>query len=206
MKNYTITVARGFGSGGKQIAAKLAEELGIECYEHRILAYVTRKYGLEQEHLEEEKLRESYIAMQLKRLQKSVLPIPVTSHFVSDDELFAYQTEVIKKLSEEESCIIVGKCADYILKDRDNVISIYIEAPRPFCRKRIMDRMQVSAAEADHLIEKTDKYRAEYYKYYTHGNYWTNPVNYDLTLNSERIGMENCVKLIKEYLNIKLGV
>lgn len=207
MKNYVITVARGFGSGGKQIAMKLAEELGIECYEHRILAYATRKYGLEQQDLEEvdEKLRGSYISMQLKRLQKSLLPIPTTNHFVSDDELFAYQTEIIKKLCEEESCVIVGKCADYILKDRENVISVYIEAPRPFCRQRIMDRMQVSATEADHLIEKTDKYRAEYYKYYTHGNYWTNPVNYDLTLNSERIGIENCVKLIKDYVKIKLG-
>lgn len=68
-----------------------------------------------------------------------------------------------------------------------------------------MDRMQVSAEEADRLIEKTDRYRAEYYKYYTKGNYWTNPVNYDLTLNSEKVGMENCVKVIKNYLNLKFG-
>lgn len=68
-----------------------------------------------------------------------------------------------------------------------------------------MDCMQVSAEEADRLIEKTDRYRAEYYKYYTKGNYWTNPVNYDLTLNSEKVGMENCVKVIKNYLNLKFG-
>lgn len=207
MKHYIITVARGFGSGGKQIAMKLAEELGIECYEHRILAYATQKYGLEQQELEEvdEKLRGSYLSNQLKRLQRSLLPIPEDHHFVSDDQLFSYQADVIKRLCEEESCIIVGKCADYILRDRDDVVGIYIEAPRAFCRQRIMNRMQVSADEADRLIEKTDRYRAEYYKYYTKGNYWTNPVNYDLTLNSEKVGMENCVKVIKNYLDLKFG-
>ena len=66
--------------------------------------------------------------------------------------------------------------------------------------------MEVSEPEAHRLIEKTDKYRADYYKYYTHGNYWTNPVNYDLTLNSERVGIDNCVKVIKDYLTIKFGI
>lgn len=206
MENYVITVARGFGSGGKQVAEKLAKVLGIDCYEHRILAYASQKYGIDAHEFEEadEKLRGSYISKQLAKLQKSILPRPVIGRFVSDDELFAYQTEVIKKLCDEKSCIIIGKCADYVLKDRKNVVSVYIEAPRPFCRKRIMERLNVPAEEADRLIEKTDKYRAEYYKYYTHGNYWTNPVNYDLTLNSERIGLDNCVNLIRDYLKIKI--
>lgn len=206
MKNYVITVARGFGSGGKQIASKLAEELGIECYEHRIFAYALQKYEPQEVEGGDERLRSLYISRQLEKLQKSIYPKPVTHKFVSDDELFAYQSEVIKKICEDNSCIIVGKCADYILRDWENVISVYIEAPRAFCRERIMDRMNVSADEADHLIEKTDKYRAEYYKYYTNGNYWTNPVNYDLTLNSERVGLEGCVKLIKDYLEIKKKV
>ena len=111
--------------------------------------------------------------------------------------------KIIEDLADTESCVIVGKCADWILKDRPNVISIYIEAPRPYCRKRIMERMQVDAATADRSISQTDKYRAAYYEYYTGGNYWTNPVNYDLTLNSERVGIENCVKTIEEYIRIK---
>lgn len=99
--------------------------------------------------------------------------------------------------------MIVGKCADYVLKDRKNVVSIYIEAPRAFCLERTMQRMKVSADVAAATIENTDKYRADYYKYYTKGNYWTNPVNYDMTLNSEKVGIAGCVKMIEEYLVMK---
>lgn len=98
---------------------------------------------------------------------------------------------------------IVGKCADYVLKNRPNVVSIYIEAPRAFCVERTIANMGVTPEVANATIERTDKFRVDYYKYYTHGNYWTNPVNYDLTLNSERVGVENCVKTIEQYLIIK---
>lgn len=90
-----------------------------------------------------------------------------------------------------------------MLRDCDNVISIYIEAPRAACVDSIMDKLGVTEPEAHKLIEKTDKYRADYYKYYTQGGYWTNPVNYDMTLNSARIGREKCVDVIVDYMNIK---
>lgn len=91
------------------------------------------------------------------------------------------------------------------MKDYPNVISIYIEAPREYCRTRIMRKMSLSAEEADRVITKTDRYRAAYYEYYTGGNYWTNPVNYDLTLNSERVGQDKCIELIKQYVKLKFG-
>lgn len=91
----------------------------------------------------------------------------------------------------------------HVLKNRPNVVSIYIEAPRAFCVERTITNMGVTPEVANATIERTDKFRADYYKYYTHGNYWTNPVNYDLTLNSERVGVENCVKTIEQYLIIK---
>lgn len=99
--------------------------------------------------------------------------------------------------------MIVGKCADWVLKDRENVVSIYIEAPRSFCLPRIMQKMQVSSEVANLSITKTDQYRAAYYAYYTGGNYWTNPVNYDLTLNSARVGVDHCVTVILQYLKLK---
>ena len=105
--------------------------------------------------------------------------------------------------AETESCVIVGKCADWILRGRENVVSIYIEAPRAFCLERTIKNMGVTKEVAAATIAHTDKYRADYYAHYTHGNYWTNPVNYDMTLNSERVGVENCVKVIKNYLQIK---
>ena len=139
----------------------------------------------------------------LRGLPRSKSYITRNEKFISDDKLFEYQSQIIRDLAEKESCVIVGKCADYVLKDRPNVVSIYIEAPRAFCVERTIANMGVTEEVANATIERTDKYRADYYKYYTHGNYWTNPVNYDLTLNSDRVGVENCVKTIEQYLIIK---
>lgn len=204
--NYIITFARGFGTGGKEIASKLAKELGIHCYENRILTLASQMSGLDETLFQEvnEKIRTTGgFANFLRGLPKSRQYITRNEKFVSDDTLFNYQKKIIENLAENESCVIVGKCADWILRGRDNVVSIYIEAPRDFCVKRTIEHMGVTEETANNTIENTDKYRAEYYKHYTHGNYWTNPVNYDMTLNSEKVGVDNCVKIIKEYLKIK---
>ena len=124
---------------------------------------------------------------------------------MSDRTLFEYQAKIIRQLADTESCVIVGKCADFVLRDHENVFSFYIEAPRPYCRDNVVRRMGVSGREADKLISKTDKYRADYYKHYTGGNYWTNPVNYDLTLNAEKVGKDNCIKVIKSYVALRCG-
>ena len=155
MTNYVITIARGFGSGGKQIAIKLSEALGIPCY--------------------------------------------------SDQKLFDVQAEIIRNLAKTESCIIIGKCANMILKDYPNVISVYIEAPRRACLDSVMEKLRVSEEEAAKMIVSTDAYRSEYYKTYTGGEDWTNPTAYDMTLNSDRVGRDNCVECIKKYIDIKFG-
>lgn len=208
METYAITIARGFGSGGREIASKLADRLGIHSYENRILTLAAQYSGLDEHDFVEvdEHLRSGYVGSQLRKLQKRLTPKPQIQRFLSDDRLFQFQEEIIRKLVQEENCIIVGKCADYVLKDYDNVLSIYIEAPRPFCRSRVMDRLQVSADEADRLITRTDRYRADYYKYYTGGNYWTNPVNYDFTLNNGRLGDEKCIQMILNALEVKFGI
>lgn len=208
MDNYVITIARGFGSGGKMIASELAAELGIKCYENRILTLASQLSDVEEYRFTEvdEKLRDEYYLHKIKNLPRLLNPKPVEKGFVSDDKLFEYQSKIIRQLAETESCVIVGKCADYVLREYKNVISIYIEAERQFCVTRIMNRMQVSEQEAHKYISKTDKYRADYYKYYTGGQEWTNPVNYDMTLNSGKIGPDQCIKVIKNYLNIKFGI
>ncbi|PWJ47348.1 AAA family ATPase [Faecalicatena contorta] len=205
MEHLIITVARGFGSGGKSIANQVAEDLGINCYENQILTLASQISGIDENILVEtnEKIRgKSYVHSLLHNLPRTLMP-RVEGEFQSDKNIFQIQKQIIEKLAATESCIIVGKCADWILRDRPNVISIYIEAPRAYCRQKIMDRMNVNEAVADKSITQTDKYRAEYYKHYTGGNYWTNPVNYDLTLNSARVGFDNCVKTIETYIQIK---
>lgn len=205
MKTYAITIARGFGSGGREIASQLADQLGIHSYENRILTLAAQYSGRDEQDFVEvdERLRGNYLTSQLRRLQKRLVPVPQKREFSSDDRLFEFQKKIILELVKTENCIIVGKCADFVLKDCDNVLSVYIEAPRSFCLKRVMDRMKVGEEEAHEMISSTDRYRAEYYKYYSGGNYWTNPVNYDLILNNGRLGDERCIEIIKSALRLK---
>ena len=207
MTNFVVTFARGFGSGGKVIASKLAKDLNIHCYENRILTLASQLSGLDEEMFQavNEKIRtsEKSFAGLMKGLPRAKKYIARNEKFVSDDTLFEYQKQIIKNLADTESCVIVGKCADYILAGRPNVVSVYIEAPRDYCIKRTMENMGVTEDVAVATIKNTDKYRAEYYEYYTHGNYWTNPINYDMTLNSEKVGIDECVEIIKSYLKIK---
>lgn len=207
MNNYVITIARGFGSGGKEIATRLGERLGIPCYERQILTMASDKSGIDESLFVEtdEKLRGSKIAKLMHKIPKEELIEPQDKKFISDDNLFNIQAEIIRNLARTESCIIVGKCADYVLKDFDNVISVYIEAPRAACVKSVMSKMYIPETRAHKLIEATDKYRADYYNYYTGGGYWTNPVNYDMTLNSDRVGRDKCVDVILEYIKIRFS-
>ena len=206
MENFVITFARGFGTGGKAIASQLAKELGIHCYENRILTLASQLSGLDENIFQEvnEKMREtSGFSSFLRGLPRSRRYISRNEKFVSDDKLFEYQSEIIKDLAEKESCVIVGKCADYILKDYDNVVSIYVEAPRSYTLRRIMERMDdITVEEAHHLITKTDKYRADYYKYYT-GQEWKNAQNYDLSLDSSRLGFDGTVEAILSYIEVR---
>ena len=119
MKNFVITVARGFGSGGRQIAAKLADELHIHSYDNRILKLAAQYSGYDEHYFKEadETLNGSLITKQLLELPKMFHTAGQLSKFVSDDRLFEFQRHIIKKLAESESCVIVGHCADYILKD-----------------------------------------------------------------------------------------
>ncbi|MBP5252548.1 MAG: cytidylate kinase-like family protein [Lachnospiraceae bacterium] len=206
MEKFVVTFARGFGSGGKEIASLLAKDLGIHCYENRILTLASQLSGLDENlfNAVNEKIRTNGgFSGFLRGLPRSKNYIAKNEKFVSDDKLFEYQCEIINSLADQESCVRVGKCADYVLKGRDNVVSVYIEAPRAFCLQRTIEHMGVTPEVANATITQTDKYRADYYAYYTHGNYWTNPVNYDMTLNSERVGIENCVKVIEDYLIIR---
>ena len=208
MKNYVITIARGFGSGGKEIGNEVAKRLGIPCYEKRILKMASEFSGLNEKMFFDidGKLRGSYLHKRMKgMLDYSAVPDPASKDFVSDESIYQLQAYIIRDLANFESCVIVGKCANKILEQWPNVISIYIEAPREKCRQSIMEKMQVSEKEADRLITKTDKYRAEYYKYYTGGDYWTNPTSYDLTINTGRVGRERAVDLIIDYLKMRFG-
>lgn len=207
MRNYVITIARGFGSGGKDIGMRLSKELGIPCYDRQLITMASDKSGIDESLFvdADEKVRGKYISNFLRKLPSTVVLEPHEKGFTSDENLFNIMAELIRSLAKTESCIIIGKAADDILKDYHNVISLYIEAPRYACVRSIMEKMHVSESRAHQLIRTTDAYRAKYYNYYSGGKEWTNPTNYDLVLNSDRIGREKCVALIKEYIKIRFG-
>jgi cytidylate kinase len=208
VKNYVIALARGFGSGGRQIGLALSNDLGIPCYWSQILSMASEFSGINKENFirADERLRGSALLKRLKAAPNTDhLVEPTDKNFISDDNLFAIQSEVIRELAKTESCIILGKCANWVLRGFDNVISVYIEAPRAACLKAVVKKLGVTEEEGHRLISKTDKYRADYFKYYTGGRIWTDPVLYDITLNSDRVGRDKCVELIKAYIGIKFG-
>jgi cytidylate kinase len=205
MQKYVVTIARGFGSGGKEIGVKLAQRLGIPCYEHQILQMASESSGINESlfNLVDEKVT---ISDKFKGVPFNYVVQPSDKRFTSNANLFNIQSEIIRKLAGETSFIVIGKCADYVLRDFCNVASFYIEAPRADCVASIIKKMGVTEPEAHRLITKTDKYRADYYKHYTNGNYWTNPVNYDMTLNSARVGRDRCVDVMENYVKAKFGL
>ena len=206
MDKFVITIARGFGSGGKQVAKRVAKELGLNCFENRIIALASQYSGYGEEYFQSEKLTGSYFANVMAKMPIAKYPLPVLSKFVSDPKLFDIQSQMIRKLAQEENCVIVGKAADHVLQDCDHVISVYIEAPRPYCVRRVMEEMPgTTESEAHELITKTDRYRADYYKYYTGGKIWDDVLNYDLVINTGRVGEDMATKLIVDYVKMRLN-
>lgn len=205
--SYVITIARGFGSGGKEIAQKLAQKLEIPWYERQILQMASAQSGIAESIFEDadEQLKGRRLTTLLKASPLEYIVEPTSRKFTSDTNLFNIQAKIIRSLARTESCIIVGKCANVLLQHYPNVISIYIEAPRGACVASIMHKMGVSSEEANKLITKTDKYRSDYYKFYTGGEDWRDPTAYDMTLNTDRIGRDNCVSVISDYVKTKFG-
>lgn len=201
MDNIVITIARQYGSGGKTIGAMLARDLGINCYSREILKMASEESGINERlfgQADERVKIASWFKVLKKPYEGELLP-PESSGFVSDENLFNYQAKVIKDLAEKESCVIVGRCADFVLKDYPNVMSVFIHADKDFCMERSLERNSMTRPEMERFIEKTDKYRGDFYRYYT-GHQWEDARNYDLCLNSGKLGFEKCVEAIKGYM------
>ncbi len=204
MDRYVITIARGYGSGGRTMGKMLAEELGIHFYDRELLRLASDESGINEELFGrvDEQLKKSLLYKIARKEYKGQLIPPDSEDFVSNDNLFNYQAKVIKDLAEQESCVIVGRCADYILKDMDNVIKIFVHASLTDCVARLEGMFSLPSKELEKKVLTTDKRRAEYYKYYT-GRKWEDAKNYDMCLNSQQLGFDKCVQIIKNYLDVR---
>ena len=148
MKNIVITIARQYGSGGKTIGEMLAKDLGFECYSREILKMASDDSGINEQLFAkaDEKLKNRFFKMP-KKVYDGGLISPDSDDFVSDDNLFNYQAKIIKNLAETKNCVIIGRCADFVLKDYDNVASVFVHAPAEFNLARAMERNSLTEKE-----------------------------------------------------------
>lgn len=200
-----ITIARSYGSGGKNLGKLLADKMGINCYDREIIRMASDSSGINEELFGrvDEKLKKSPlfgIVRSNPYKGNGVIP-PESSNFVSDDNLFNYQAQVIKELAEKESCVIIGRCADYVLKDNPNVIRLYLYAPLEDCVKRVMAQNSITEKETIKKIETIDKYRSDYYKYYT-GKEWNDARNYDFCLNTTSMSYEKLIQVVENIISL----
>ena len=204
MKKTVITIARSYGRGGRTLGKLLAEQLGINCYDREILRMASDASGINEALFgqADERLKRSPLFGILKKnpYKGGVIP-PENSDFVSDDNLFNYQAKVIKELAAQESCVIIGRCADYVLRDDPDVIKLYFCAPKKDCVARVMNQNGLSEKEAEKRIEKIDKYRAEYYRYYT-GRDWNDARNYNFCLDTTSMSYEKLVEVVTNFIQI----
>ncbi len=203
-ENIVITIARQYGSGGRTVGKMLAKEMGIPYYSSNLLKMASEESGINEQLFAQldEKLKNSpFLRMSTDLYTGDLIP-PESSDFVSAKNLFNYQAKVMKRLAETESCVIIGRAADFILKDFQNVVSVFVHGSKEFNLARAMEQNSMTEAEMEKFIQKTDKYRAEYYKHYT-GRDWTDARNYDLCLNSSKLGFEKCVKEILAYIKVR---
>lgn len=202
MKKTVITIARSFGSGGRTLGALLSKELGINCYDREILRMASDESGINEALFGsiDERIKKSPLFGIIKKhpYAGGIIP-PESSDFVSDDNIFNYQAKVIKDLAEAESCIIIGRCADYILKDNPDVIRLFCYSSREDCIRRVVEQNGITEDDAAKKIEKIDKYRAEYYKYHT-GNDWNDARNYDLCINTASMPYDKLVKVVLDFI------
>ena len=210
MNNFVITIGRYCGSGGSVVANMLAEKLGIEVYDRKILSLASNNSGINEKTFEQadEDLRRSLL-YKVSRIAFDGQPL-VTGDggdFSSDTagrNLYNYQAKVIKGLADSSSCVIIGRCADYVLRDRYNVLRVFISSTRESRAEQESKRSRMTLSEAYKKVDMVDRKRSDYYRFYT-GQPWADPAQYDLCLNTDVYTYEQCVDMIISALKIKLG-
>lgn len=199
-----ITIGRQFGSGGHEIGAKLAEKLELPLYDKEMLKRAAKESGLCEELFEahDEKPTSSFLYSLIMDTYSLGYSSGAYADMPINHKIFLAQFDAIKKIAEEESCIMVGRCADYALEGYDNVINIFVYADLEQRIRRIAQFMDITDAKAKDLIVKSDKKRASYYNYYTNKT-WGDAKSYDLCINSAKLGIEGAVDAIINYVNLR---
>jgi cytidylate kinase len=205
MENVVITIARQYGSGGRTVGEMLAKKLGISYYDKEIIRMASDASGIDLglfgkveggDHVKPSLFNRS-------GLYKGELISPSSREFISDENLFNYQAKVVHDLADKESFVIVGRCVNYVLKDRPNTLRVFIHAPWDFRVEQASTKISGSREDIEKFLIKDDRRKQEYYKRFAGGS-WNDATNYDLCLNSGKLGFDKCVESIEAQLRIMM--
>jgi len=193
-----VSISRQFGSGGREIGQKLAARLGIAYYDKELIRIASQQSGVKEEFFERvDEQKHFSLFPGLLGIRNSMTDDFFSNYYLSNESLFKIQGDVMRKLAEEGSCIIVGRCADYVMKEERNCLNIFISADTEDRIRRIMESHKISEGKAEDMIEKTDKGRSGYYKYFS-GKDWGTAESYHLCINSSLLGINETVNFLFE--------
>jgi len=206
MGNFVIAITRTCGSGAMTLGKKLAKYYGIDLYDRKLLRLASEDSGINEELFgkADETVKRTLLYRVSRKIYNGKMIPPESDNFTSDRNLFNYQAKILKELAQQESYIVIGRAGDFILKDDPECVSVYLYAEREACIKHMMELNCSSRAEAIRYIDRLDHFRNDYYVYHT-GRRWKNADNYDLSLNTSRLGLEHCEELIKGYIHLRFG-
>lgn len=201
--NSVITIGREFGSGGREIGRLLAERYGIPFYDKELLEESAKHSGICEDLFvrHDESVSNSFIYSLVMGTYPMNSDGRLNPEMPLNQRIFLAQFDTIKKLGQTP-CVIVGRCADYVLEDRPNKVSVFVTGNMHEKKRRIAERYDIEKTKLEEFIRKTDKRRANYYEYYTDRK-WGQTKNYDLCVNSSLIGIEGAVRLISEFIDMK---
>ncbi len=204
--HFVIAIERQYGSGGRIVGKMLAKELGIHFYDEEILKITSETSAIGEQYfrLADEKAGNNLLYRIVKEMKPDLYRPKKGDRLTTPENLFRFQSDVIRKIAEEETCIFAGRCANYVLEQEnmDELIRIFVYANMDTRVRRVMDVDKVDEKEALKRIKRIDKERQEYHKYFA-GRDWMDMEDYDLPINSSRLEFEEMVILIKDYVRLK---
>lgn len=205
---FVINIGRQLGSGGRTIGAALASRLGISYYDKELINLASQESGLCAEFFEKADERTEHpIAggLMTQRFSLGMLGLGMPMNYLSNDALFQIQSDVIRKLADEKSCVFVGRCADYVLRDHPRAVSIFLAAPKALRVEKVASEQGISAEKAAEFIDKVEKKRADFYNYYSN-KVWGSAASYDLCIDTSVLGPERTTDYIEQFVRERLNL
>lgn len=199
-KKTIITISRQFGSGGRDIGKKLADALGIKYYDRELIEMAAKESGFDKEMFEDTTANTSRLFRFINTFGYSLgAPLSVMNDITMSDQIFLIQSRVVEQAADSGPCVIVGRCADYVLDNRDDVLKVFIAGDMDDRKKRAIQYYEVDERDVEASIRKIDRNRKGYYDYYTDKK-WGAAESYDVCLNTSVFGIDGCVAILKQLL------